>query len=98
MATRYKRETGRNWNRFNKPTDPETIQYLSRCRTAPKRSAAWPTYLSIRQRAFQPTLGKLVQAERRIEANAFARSTIAANPSQPFDLHAYAERLFGMAA
>lgn len=51
-----------------------------------------------RGNAMQPVLAKLAQAERRIEANAFAKKQIAANPTQPFDMHAYAARLFGFAA
>ena len=99
MATRYARETGRNWPRFNKPTDPQSIHGLALVRRSRPGSVARLTYYpSIRAKAFRPTLGALVRAERRIEANRFARSSIAANSSMPLDLQAYAARLFGMAA
>lgn len=68
MATRYARETGRNLSRFNRPTDPQSIHYLARCRKAPSWSAAHATYLRIREDVVRPTLGSLVQAERRVSA------------------------------
>ena len=68
MATRYARETGRNLSRFNKPTDPQSIHYLAHCRKAPSWSAAHATYLRIRADVVRPTLGSLVQAERRVSA------------------------------
>lgn len=67
MATRYARETGRNWPRFNKPTDPQSIQGLALVRRSKPGSVARLTYYpSICAKAFRPTLGALVAAERRI--------------------------------
>ena len=66
MATRYARETGRTLSRFNKPTDPQSIHYLARCRKAPRWSAAHATYRRIVERVCAPTLASLVAAEQRV--------------------------------
>lgn len=78
---------------------PDILRSLAYWRHVRRSGAhAASQYIVHSRDAMAPTLGKLAAAERRVRANAFARSQIAANSAQPLDLGAYAARLFGVAA
>lgn len=63
MATRYAKETGRNWSRWDRPsTTQDTLIPLARMRRVPRASAAFDHYTAHRARCFRP-----VQLPRGVE-------------------------------
>lgn len=53
MATRYARETGKNWGRFDRPIR-DVLTALAPMRRSPRRSAAFDYYTAHRARCFRP--------------------------------------------
>ncbi|WP_396615532.1 hypothetical protein ACHZ97_14765 [Lysobacter soli] len=55
MATRFAKETGRNWTRFDRPAcRADVLIGLGRMRRVPRASAAFDYYTAHRARCFRP--------------------------------------------
>lgn len=65
--TRYERETGKKWNRFNKPgRDP--LVFLAMCRSKSWTALHQNQYLPLRRSVMRPVVSRL----RQCEMNAWA--------------------------
>jgi hypothetical protein len=55
MATRYAKETGRNWTRWDRPAKQrDNLVALAQMRRSPRWSAGHDYYLAHRARCFRP--------------------------------------------
>lgn len=74
MATRFAKETGRNWTRFDRPAGrADVLVGLGRMRRSPRWSAAHDYYLAHRERCFRPvTLPRAAVAAPVVELRAAA--------------------------